>query len=386
MAGSSPAMTFPDPKGPPMRALTVGSAMIDIIVLVDSRNVERMTMTNEAASFLLLEQGAKVEAQGISTHCGGGAVNTSVALKRLGAEAAALAKIGADENGDAVAGFLRKEGVDTSLLLKTSELATGQAVMVSSHDRNATIFTHRGANGLIRSEDLPASLFEGRDLVYVSGLSNRSADCFPLVMRHAIASGGFVAANPGIRQITSRTEALLKSVKGLGLLSVNRKEANALVPTIAARYSAAKRRKIKGGKEGARPRLLRVGLSFGGFDMGLVEFIGTLLAETGIRRLVITDGSEGAILADDQGLHHCPIVKVEVMGTAGAGDAFSSTLAFMLASGAEPADALRAASINAASVVTHSDTTSGLLDSETLRARVDAARGNLTVRTWPWKT
>ena len=28
-------------------------------------------------------------------------------------------------------------------------------------------------------EDLPAALFKGLDLVYVSGLSNRSADCFP---------------------------------------------------------------------------------------------------------------------------------------------------------------------------------------------------------------
>lgn len=368
-----------------MRALTVGSAMIDIIVLVESRNVERMTMTNENASFLLLEQGAKVEAQAISTHCGGGAVNTGVALKRLGAEAAALAKIGNDENGDVAAEFLRAEGVDASLLLRTSELATGQAVMVSSHDRNATIFTHRGANGLIRPEDLPKRLFESRDLTYVSGLSNRSADCFPLVMRHSIASGGFVAANPGIRQITSRTEALLKSVEGLGLMSVNRKEANALVPTMSARFNSAKRRKIRGGKEGERPRLLRLGLSFGGFDMGLVEFIGTLFATTGIRRLVVTDGSEGAILADAAGLHHCPIVKVEVMGTAGAGDAFSSTLAFMLASGAEAADALRAASINAASVVTHSDTTSGLLDLDSLLSRAEAARDSLPVRSWPWK-
>ncbi|MGE0212435.1 MAG: carbohydrate kinase family protein [Parvibaculaceae bacterium] len=369
-----------------MRALTIGSAMIDIIVLVDSRNVERMTMTNENASFLLLEQGAKVEAHAISSHCGGGAVNTAVALKRLGSRVAALAKTGRDGNAKRVRTFLEAEGVETGRLLDTDELATGQAVMVSSHDRNATIFTHRGANGLIRPSDLPASLFKGLELVYVSGLSNRSSDCFPGLMKVAIGAGAFVASNPGIRQITSRTEALLTSIAGLGLMSVNRKEANALVPAMSARASGRKARKARGAREKDVPRLMRIGLSFGGFDMGLVEFADTLLSTTGLKRLVITDGSEGAILADAKGFHHCPILKVEVMGTAGAGDAFSSTLSFMLASGAEPQDALRAASINAASVVTHADTTEGLLDLETLKNRAAAAQKELPVGTWPWKT
>jgi len=368
-----------------MRALTLGSAMIDIIVLVDSRNVERMTMTNENASYLLLEQGAKVEAKSISTHCGGGAVNTAVALRRLGAEVAARAKTGRDGNGERVARFLREQGVRDDLLLSTDELATGQAVMVSSHDRNATIFTHRGANGLIRAEDLSAALFKGLDLVYVSGLSNRSADCFPLVMRHAIGSGAFVAANPGIRQITSRTDALLKAISGLSLMSVNRKEANALVPAMSARLGSVKPKKVRGGKTGERPRLMRLGLSFGGFDMEFVEFVGVLMQTTGVKRLVVTDGSEGAMLADASGLHHCPIVEVEVMGTAGAGDAFSSTLAFMLASGAGGAEALRSASVNAASVVMHSDTTEGLLALDALRARVSELESRLPVRTWPWK-
>lgn len=368
-----------------MRALTIGSAMIDIIVLVDSRNVERMTMTNENASFLLLEQGAKVEAHEISSHCGGGAVNTSVALKRLGADVSALAKTGRDGNAGRVREFLEAQGVGTGRLLDTDELATGQAVMVSSHDRNATIFTHRGANGLIRPSDLPASLFKGLDFVYVSGLSNRSSDCFPGLMKAAIGSGAFVASNPGIRQITSRTDALLSSLSGLGLMSVNRKEANALVPAMSARAAGRKARKARGAKEKDVPRLLRIGLSFGGFDMGLVEFVDTLMATTGLKRLVITDGAEGAMLADAKGLHHCPVLKVEVRGTAGAGDAFSSTLAFMLASGAEPQDALRAASINAASVVTHADTTEGLLDLGTLKARASDARQELPVGAWPWK-
>ena len=43
------------------KALTGGSAMVYNIVLVADGDVERMTMHNDASSFLLMEQGRKIE-------------------------------------------------------------------------------------------------------------------------------------------------------------------------------------------------------------------------------------------------------------------------------------------------------------------------------------
>jgi ribokinase len=368
-----------------MRAVCIGSAMIDIIVMVESRNIERMTMHNAPSSFLLLEQGAKVEAESISIHCGGGAVNASVAMRRLGADTAVLAKIGRDGNGELIKAFLAEAGVDTGKLIETDEVPTGQAVLVSSHDRNQTVFTQRGANGFIGPGEIPQDAFAGHDLVYVSALSNRSADCFPLIVKRAMAAGAFVAANPGIRQITSRTEALLSSVAGLGLLAVNRVEANALVPAVEGRSTGHAARRLKNAEfAGEPPRLMRHGLSFGGFDMGLVKFLSGLMAVSGIERAAVTDGTDGAFLADREGLYFCPSLPVEVMGTAGAGDAFTSTLSLMLASGAEPAQALQAATVNSAAVVTRSDTTDGLLDRDALNARIAARGGDVPVQFRPW--
>jgi ribokinase len=179
-----------------MRVVCIGSAMIDIIVMVESRNIERMTMHNAPSSFLLLEQGAKVEAESISIHCGGGAVNAAVAMRRLGADTAVLAKIGRDGNGERIVAFLTEEGVDTSQLIDTGVVATGQAVLVSSHDRNQTVFTQRGANGFIRADEIAEDVFAGCDLVYVSALSNRSADCFPLIMKRAMGSGRLRRGQP----------------------------------------------------------------------------------------------------------------------------------------------------------------------------------------------
>jgi sugar/nucleoside kinase (ribokinase family) len=58
---------------------------------------------------------------------------------------------------------------------------------------------------------------------------------------------------------------------------------------------------------------------------------------------------------------YCPALKVQVAGTAGAGDAFTSTFATFIALGREPEAALRAGTVNAASVVSYVDTQTGLL-------------------------
>ena len=335
-----------------MRVLCIGSAMIDIVVLVDSRNVERMTMTNATSSFLLLEQGTKIEASNVSSHCGGGALNTATAMRQLGAEARVIVKIGMDQNGERVLHQLDAAGIDSSALTRTKELATGQAVMIASHDRNATIFTLRGANGLLRPSDLDPLLFADADLVYVSGLSNRSADCFPVILRQAKDVNAFIAVNPGIRQITSRTDALIHSLIDVGLVTINRIEAQALVPTVAARMQGQGRR-LRAGVQSELPWLMRTGLSFGGFDMGLGEFLGGLHGgQPGPahrhhrwRPTAPISPIRPACISVRSSRSRCRAPPARAMPS-------PPTLAFMTASGASAERALRAAVINAAAVVT----------------------------------
>ena len=85
-----------------MRVLTIGSAMVDTIAIIDSGRIERMTMLNADSSFLLLEEGRKTEAVEISTHSGGGAVNVAVAMARLGMDVALLAKLGVDARAETI--------------------------------------------------------------------------------------------------------------------------------------------------------------------------------------------------------------------------------------------------------------------------------------------
>jgi sugar/nucleoside kinase (ribokinase family) len=57
-------------------------------------------------------------------------------------------------------------------------------------------------------------------------------------------------------------------------------------------------------------------------------------------------------------------------------------LAASIALGHKPEDALRAAAVNAASVVRHADTQTGLLSQEELSVEVIAHAEQIPVRTW----
>ena len=83
-------------------------------------------------------------------------------------------------------------------------------------------------------------------------------------------------------------------------------------------------------------------------------------------------------------MHYCPTLRTEVNGTAGAGDAYTSTLCAMLAGGEDVEYALHAAAVNAAAVVSEVDTQSGLLDRAELDARITECKFQLPVKTWDW--
>jgi sugar/nucleoside kinase (ribokinase family) len=75
-------------------------------------------------------------------------------------------------------------------------------------------------------------------------------------------------------------------------------------------------------------------------------------------------------------------MTTKVAGTAGAGDAFNVTFSAYVGMGRPAEEALRAAAINAGSVVGHVDTQTGLLPREEIDKRLAAAKSTLEVRIW----
>lgn len=359
-----------------MKSLTVGGATIDTIAIIASDRIERMSMSNADSSFLLLREGSKTEAVDVSTHTGGGGVNAAIAMARLGLDVSALVKLGKDRRAETVLARLLAEGVSTRWTVRDGRAPTGASVMVSSHDRNAAVFTFRGANTLLDLEDLKNEAFMV-DLVHVASLSNESAECFPAIIARSKSAGALIVANPGPRQLAARGPAFERCLGEIDILSINASEAEVLLPSLIARY----------GEGGASldgedlPRLARRGLDGGGFHMTLAAFIGAVTS-FGPRYVLLTDGLAGAYLGMPGRLTYCPALAVQVAGTAGAGDAFTSTFASYIALGATAETAMHAATVNAASVVSHVDTQTGLLRRSDVERRMTEAACTMPIRTW----
>lgn len=307
-------------------------------------------------------------------------MNAAVGMARLGLDVSTLIKLGKDQRAETVLAHLMHEGVSTRWAVRDGRAPTGASVLVSSHDRNAAIFTFRGANTLLEEADLRDEAF-AVDAVYVSSLSNESADTFPAIIAKAKASGALVAANPRVRQLSSRASAFEEALSRIDILAVNRVEAEVLVPGLVARFGeGGSTLPLKPGE--SPPRLLARGfIGGGGHEMSLPAFF-RAVREMGVRYAVVTDGRYGAFLGTREAVYYCPVLETKVAGTAGAGDAFNATFTAHIAMGAPPEDALRAAALNSASVVGYVDTQTGLLSKEAMAQGIQQRRKDLPVRTW----
>ncbi|MEM9332725.1 MAG: carbohydrate kinase family protein [Pseudomonadota bacterium] len=344
-----------------MKAVTFGSAMIDIITVVNSQSIEQISLSNAHQQFLLVEPGSKVEAQSITRHIGGGALNTAVCLSKLGCQVAPAVMTGEDVARDHILHHCEKHSLSPENFLSDQNATTGSAVMIASHEKNAAIFTHRGANTMLEESDLKKISPLSADLVHAAPLSGDSAKMLPLISELALQSGAFFSSNPGIRQITTRANSVLSAARHMSLISINAMEAAALVPCLSA---------LDDSLDWGKPNLDEPVLSCPGGIIPLKKFCEELHSK-GPKNVLITYGGDGAYLYDGHALLHQPVIPVAVAGTAGAGDSFVSTLAFGLVSGLSPDKALLLAAHNASSVVSFVNTTDGLLDLEELKKRSD---------------
>ncbi len=372
-------MTQKELLKPQQPALSIGTVMIDIITVIADNDVELMTLHNMTSSFLMLEQGRKVESQSIDTYVGGGGANTAVSMSRLGMKMDILALVGKDLNAEKILNRMRQENISLPLMKVVEDVGSGVAVHIASHDRNAAIFTHRGANCNLTEEDVKAIDFTKYDLVYVTNLSNQSADHFPLIIRQAEKANCFIASNPGIRQLTRLCDDFLSSLDAITLISINKVECESLVPKLIS--EDRKHSKPTLTLSGDIPPLLKNGFKFGGFSLGLVDFM-QILSDHGPDYVVITDGSKGAYLLQGDTLFYSPPQKVDMKGSAGAGDSFSSTLASLISAGNAPDIALYAASLNAVSVISQVDTQAGLLTFEALEDALGTTDITTAITRW----
>lgn len=227
---------------------------------------------------------------------GGKGSNQAVGAARLGAESHLVAMIGADSFGQVALDLYLREMVDAVHVSRTSERNTGVGFITLNAAGENNIVLDMGANHLLAPEhvDQAEDLIAGSDAVLSVLEINpaTAARAMTLARRHNVIS----ILNPAPAQALD--DELLA---GVDVLTPNESEL----------------RILSGLAPDAPADTLE--LAHG-------------LQRRGVRRLVVTRGSQGALVVDADGsVQQVAGRPVAVVDTTGAGDAFTSALAVALA-------------------------------------------------------
>lgn len=303
--------------------------MKDIIVL-GGLNMDLIVDTPRLAG-----PGETAEGTRFYTTPGGKGGNQAVAAARLAQSAGSVkmvGRIGDDGFGEEMASFMRNEGIDTSLLHRTDDIASGIAVIFILPDGENHVNPVYGANALCdsqQSSDVESALSSAGVLLCQQEVPLPATRAS---IEAAARAGVMVVLDPApVREIP---EGFYDSVT---VLTPNQGEASSMAGTDVVDPASAKAAAVK-------------------------------IRSSGIETVIVTLGDQGAWVESDGVSDLLEPFNVDVVATVAAGDAFNGGLGVGIASGMDLLDAARFGMAAGALCVTKD----GAQESMASRAEVDA--------------
>jgi len=270
---------------------------------------------------------------------GGKGANQAVAIARLGTAVAMAGRVGNDPFGERLLSALQADRVDTGLIAIDQEEASGVAFIFLDPDGDNAIVVAPGANMRVgldhaQTSNILASITQAQALVMQLEI--------PLETVVSLTAAAHNRGVPVVLNLAPAQPLPEEVLRQLDVLIVNEAEASLL----------------------------------SGQQVGSLEdarIVAAVLLEQGIAKVVITLGSQGAILATAAETVGARVIyqsapKVPVVDTTAAGDCFVGALTVALTEGQTPEDALRFAVYASALKVTKFGAQSGL----PTRAEVEA--------------
>jgi ribokinase len=297
------------------------------IAVVGSANVDLTTFTNQFP-----KPGETIFGQKFDLGFGGKGANQAVAARLCGADVFMVARVGSDLFGPATIDNLKKLGIDTTHVKQVDGLSSGVAPIFVEPSGQNRILVVKGANDALKPADVDAA-----------AETLKAADCLILQFEIPLETVYYTVAfarKHGIRCILNPAPGQaveMRALADLDYLVPNESEAETItgIPV----------RDIEGANKCAAH-----------------------LVAGGIRRVIITLGSRGSLLAGHQVSEHVPPFAVKSIDSSGAGDAFIGSFAAFLAEGVPELEAVRRASLYAGLSTTGVGTQKSFYD----RARFDA--------------
>ncbi len=117
----------------------------------------------------LPEKGRLILLGEITLNTGGCAVNTGIALAKLGFKVGITARIGKDGFGDFIISQLEAYGIDTSGVKIDDKLKTSATIVAISKEGERSFWHYLGANSNLSLEDIPEEFLKRSKILHIAG-------------------------------------------------------------------------------------------------------------------------------------------------------------------------------------------------------------------------
>jgi ribokinase len=248
------------------------------ILVVGSLNADLVVRTPRFP-----QPGETISGEDLQVIPGGKGANQAVAAARLGANVSMLGRVGKDNFGDFLLHNLKSNKVD-SQFVQRDDASTGTAIIVVDGNGQNSIVLSAGANGKVSSADVEHASFSNFSLLLL-----QLEIPTPTVFRAAQ-----YARENGLRVILNPAPAKSLPDELIAL-------ADFLIPneTELSLLTGVEVKDIPSAEQAARALLQR-----------------------GVKHVIVTLGSKGALIVDKDTSTHVDTFKVNVVDTTAAGDAF----------------------------------------------------------------
>lgn len=297
------------------------------IAVIGSANVDLTTFTDRFP-----KPGETIFGQSFNLGFGGKGANQAVAARLCGAEVFMVARVGSDLFGPATIANFQKLGIDATHVKQVEGLSSGVAPIFVDPSGQNRILVVKGANDALKPADVDAAA----EML-------KTADCIVLQFEIPLETVYYAvvfARKHGVRCIVNPAPAQpvdLPALAHLDYFVPNESEAETITGIAVHTVDDATRCAAK-------------------------------LLTTGVRRVILTLGAKGSLLAGAEGSQHMPAFPVQSVDSTGAGDAFIGSFAVFLAEGVPEQEAVRRANLYAGLSTTGIGTQKSFYD----RARFDA--------------
>src|SRR6266516_871711 len=270
------------------------------IAVIGSANVD---MTTFASRFP--KPGETIFGDKFDLGFGGKGANQAVAACLCGAEVFMVARVGSDLFGPATIENFRRQGIDTTHVKQVEGLSSGVAPIFVEPNGQNRILVVKGANDAVKPADVDAA-----------AETLKSVDCIVLQFEIPLETVYYTikfAPKNNIRCLLNPAPGQpidVKAVADLDYFVPNESEAEAISSLPVRNLDDAKKCAEK-------------------------------LLSGGIRRVIITLGANGSLLADSDGMEHVPAFSMKSVDSTGAGDAFIGSFATFLGEGLPEREAVR---------------------------------------------